>query len=109
MAWPKTGRYSPRKGAKRLPEKVRKRVLRKYPTCQLGIPGICSGKSVECHHLRAAADFDDPDDPRIDREEGIVGVCSACHRYVSARHSAARANPGTRVLREPERHPGILP
>jgi hypothetical protein len=45
--WPKTGRYSPRKGAKRLPEKQRQRILRRYPTCQLAIPGVCTGRSVE--------------------------------------------------------------
>ncbi|MGB8502754.1 hypothetical protein [Mycobacterium sp.] len=108
--WPRTGRYSPRRGAKRLPEKQRQRILRRYPTCTLAIPGICAGVSVECHHVIPAADFDD-DDPRIDAEQGIVGVCRECHRWLSARDSAERAARarGGRHLRTPERHPGIVP
>ena len=79
--WPRTGRYSPRRGAKRLPEKQRQRILRRYPTCTLAIPGICAGVSVECHHVIPAADFDD-DDPRIDAEQEIVGVCRQWHRWL---------------------------
>ncbi len=109
MAWPTRGRYSPRKGAKRLPERQRQRILRRYPHCQLAIHGICTGRSFEVHHIRDAADYDDPNDQRIDASSGLVGVCSECHRWLSARRSAARANVGTRVLREKERHPGVLP
>ena len=109
MVWPRSGRYSPRKGKKRLPEAVRRRVLKRFPQCQLGIRNVCTGRSVERHHLRDCADYDDPNDPKIDLEEMLIGVCHQCHVYVSARRSAARANLGTRVLREKERHPGVLP
>lgn len=108
MAWTGDRRTRPRNGARRLPEKLRRRVLRRYPTCQLAIPGICTNTSTEVHHQRPAAEFA-PDDPNVDSEDGLVGVCAPCHRRVSARDSAARANLGTRVLREKERHPGILP
>jgi hypothetical protein len=111
MAWPRQGRYSPRKGKKRLPERQRQRILRRYPHCQLAIHGICTGRSVEVHHIRDAADYDDPNDPAIDAESGLIGVCRECHRWLSARRSAERAAGarGGRHLREPERHPGILP
>ncbi|MBB2990256.1 5-methylcytosine-specific restriction endonuclease McrA [Mycolicibacterium iranicum] len=108
MSWTGDRRTRPRNGARRLPEKLRRRVLRRYPTCQLTIPGICTVTSTEVHHRQAAADFS-PDDPNVDNEDGLVGVCSPCHRRVSACDSAARANLGTRVLREKEPHPGILP
>jgi hypothetical protein len=91
MAWPRTGRYSPRKGAKRLPEKQRQRILRRYPHCQLAIIGICTGKSVEVHHVQDAADGGSDDDFNPDSTPQLVGVCRECHRYVSARNSAARA------------------
>jgi 5-methylcytosine-specific restriction protein A len=112
MAWTQLG---PRKGARRLPEKKRRRILKRYPQCQLAIPGVCTGTSTQVHHLRDAADFDNPNDPRIDAEQidgrpQLIGVCAPCHRHVSARRSAARSSAlnGTRVLREKERHPGIL-
>jgi 5-methylcytosine-specific restriction endonuclease McrA len=105
MAWPQTGRYSPRKGKNRLPESQRRRILKRYPRCQLAIPGVCTVRSLEVHHRVDAADDGG------DNDANLVGVCRECHRYVSARNSAARssANNGTRVLREKERHPGILP
>ena len=49
-----------------------------------------------------------PRDGGPDQDWCLQGVCAACHRYKSARRSAARANVGTRVLREKERHPGRL-
>lgn len=112
MAWERRGN---RKGARRLPERTRRRVLRRYPHCTLNIPGVCTITSTQVHHLRDAADFDDPNDPRIDAENidgqpQLVGVCKPCHTYVSARRSAARSSAlnGTRVMRQPERHPGRL-
>lgn len=106
MAWPKTERYSPRKGARRLPERLRQRILRRYPTCQLAIPGVCTGRSVEVHHHVVDAADGGPDE-----EWNLRGVCRECHRWLSARRSAERAAGarGGRHLREPERHPGILP
>jgi 5-methylcytosine-specific restriction enzyme A len=109
MAWPQRGRYSPRKGAKRLPEKQRQRILRRYPNCQLAIIGICTRRSVEVHHRVDAADGGPDTDFLPDGTRQLVGVCRECHRYIPARISAARANNGTRVMREKERHPGVLP
>jgi hypothetical protein len=108
--WPAKGRYSPRKGAKRLPEKQRQRILRRYPHCQLCIIGVCTGKSVEVHHVVDAADGGPDTDYLPDGTPQLLGVCRECHRYVSARRSAAKGGPnGRRVLREPEQHPGVLP
>jgi hypothetical protein len=56
------------------------------------VHGIRTGKSTECHHVVDAADDDDPNDPAIDSEAGMVGVCRDCHRYISARRSSARGN-----------------
>lgn len=86
-------------------------MLKRYPTCQLAVPGICTGRSTQCHHVIDAAD-DGPDVEFLpDGTPQLVGVCARCHRYVSARNSAARSGAlnGTRAMREPERHPGVLP
>lgn len=109
MAWPQKGRYSDRKGAKRLPESQRRRILRRYPHCQLCIIGVCTITSTEVHHLIDVADGGPDTDFLPDGTRQLVGVCRECHRHVSARNSAARAHNGTRVMREPERHPGLLP
>ena len=108
--WPAKGRHSPRKGANRLPEKQRQRILRQYPVCQLGIAGVCTGRSVEVHHHVDAADGGADTDYLPDGTPQLLGVCRECHRYVSARRSAAKGGvDGRRVFREPERLPGILP
>jgi len=82
-----------------LPERQRRRILRRDPVCQLAVPGVCTGRSEQVDHCIDAAD-DGPDE-----DWNLQGVCAACHRHKSARRSAARANVGTRILREPERHP----
>ncbi|MDN4517287.1 HNH endonuclease [Mycolicibacterium austroafricanum] len=64
--------------------------------------------STEVHHLLPDADGG-TDAEFVNGQPQLVGVCSPCHRRVSARDSAARANLGTRVMREKERHPGIVP
>jgi hypothetical protein len=94
-----------RHGAKRLPEKLRQRILKRYPQCWLALPGRCTGTSTQVHHVIAASEFL-PDDPRIDQEyiDGkpqLVGVCAACHRTETSRQQNA-------WKRVPERHPGIL-
>jgi 5-methylcytosine-specific restriction enzyme A len=50
-----------------------------------------------------------PDDPNIDAEDGLVGVCAPCHRRVSAQTSQKRsvAKQNERK-RKPEKHPGVL-
>jgi 5-methylcytosine-specific restriction enzyme A len=102
--WPAKGQHSPRKGAKRLPERLRQRILKRDPMCKLQIAGVCTGRSEQVDHIIDAAD-DGPDE-----KWNLQGTCAACHRYKSACRSAAKGGPnGRRVLREPERHPGILP
>lgn len=106
MAWSQRGA---RKGARRLPERLRKRVLAKWPQCVLAYPGRCTGKSEQVDHVIDAEDFDDPKDPRIDAEENLRGACRRCHEYKSAvnsqRRSVARQN---EWKRKPEPHPGVL-
>jgi 5-methylcytosine-specific restriction protein A len=96
MAWTKRGE---RKGAKRLPESQRRRILRRYPTCWLALPGICTGTSTQVHHVVDAAD-EGPDD-----DVNLVGVCRPCHTHYSARASARRA---WDWQRKPEKHPGVI-
>jgi len=43
MAWRQRGRYSPRKGAKRLPERLRRRILKRDPLCKLQVPTSAPG------------------------------------------------------------------
>lgn len=104
--WPTKGRHSPRKGATRLPERQRRRVLKRDPVCKLTITGVCIHRSTEVDHIRDAAD-DGPD-----TDDNLQGVCAECHLYKSARRSAARSRGGpngSKVMREKERHPGVLP
>jgi hypothetical protein len=89
-------------------------VLRRFPVCQLALRGVCTGNSTQVHHVLDAADGGSDDDFNPDGTPQLVGVCAECHRYVSARRSAARSRGkggpnGSRVLREKERHPGVLP
>lgn len=102
MAWKQRGE---RKGAKRLPEKLRRRVLHDHPFCALALPGICTGRSTQVHHICDAADFADPNDPRIDAYDNLTGVCAPCHTKHSAQQSARRS---WDWKRKPEKHPGIL-
>jgi len=104
--WPAKGRYSPRRGAKRLPERQRRRILKRDPECRVRIPGVCSLKSTQVDHIIDVADGGP------DEDFNLQGCCAPCHAYKSARTSAAgsRGGPnGSRVLREKERHPGVLP
>jgi 5-methylcytosine-specific restriction endonuclease McrA len=102
--WPRTGRVSPRKGRKRLPEAQRRRILARYPTCQLAIPGICIEKSTQVHHLIDAEDFGP------DTDDNLVGVCKPCHTRVSAQRSQKRSvAKAWDWKRRPEPHPGVLP
>jgi 5-methylcytosine-specific restriction enzyme A len=109
VTWTGDRRQRPRNGARRLPERLRQRVLRRYPACQLAIPGICIVTSTQVHHVQDAADGGPDAEFLPDGAPQLVGVCAPCHRRVSARNSAARSNVGTRVMREKERHPGVLP
>jgi integrase len=84
MAWPQRGRYSRRRGAQRLPERLRQRILRRDPVCKLQIPNICTGRSEQVDHIIDAADGGP------DEGWNLQGCCAPCHRYKSARRSAER-------------------
>lgn len=100
MTWTKRGA---RKGAKRLPERQRQRILGKWPQCCLAIPGKCTGKSTQVDHVIDAEDGGSDDD------ENLRGVCKPCHTYKSAvnsqRRSVAKQN---EWKRRPEKHPGVI-
>jgi 5-methylcytosine-specific restriction endonuclease McrA len=72
--WPRTGRYSPRRGAKRLPEKQRQRILRRDPICKLQIHGVCTGTSEQVDHIVDAADGGP------DEDWNLQGSCGAIFR-----------------------------
>lgn len=90
-----------RKGLRRLPERLRQRVLRRYPTCWLRYPG-CTGASVEIHHILRAADGGHDREFNPDGTPQLVGVCHPCHVAETARQANA-------WKRRPEKHPGLLP
>lgn len=100
MAWSKRGE---RKGAKRLPEPKRRRILAKWPQCWLGVPGKCTGQSTQVHHVVDAEDGGSDDD------DNLRGVCEPCHTYISARNSQRRSVAKQQEWkRKPEKHPGVL-
>ncbi len=80
-------------------------MLKKYPTCWLAIPGVCTGASQEVHHRWPVAAGGTNDLYLPSGEAQLVGVCRKCHARVSVADSAPN---GTRVLREPEPHPGVI-
>ena len=98
MVWQRRGA---RKGAKRLPEPLRRKVLRNHPRCWFAFPGICTGKSTQVHHVCAA------EDGGSDDYENLVGACAPCHTRHSAQESQQRAVAAAwDWQRKPERHPG---
>ncbi|MCV7185576.1 HNH endonuclease [Mycolicibacterium murale] len=101
MAWTGDRRARPRHGARRLPERLRQRVLARDPWCRLQIPGVCTGRSEQVDHVVDDADHGP------DSEDNLQGACTACHRHKSARNSGRRGGGpgGSRVLRQPERRP----
>lgn len=100
MSWDKRGK---RKGAKRLPERQRKRILAKWPQCWLAFYWCCTGKSTEVHHII------DAEDGGSDKDENLRGVCHECHTYESARNSQRRSvAKQNEWKRRPEKHPGVL-
>lgn len=90
----------PRKGQRRLPESQRRRILRDHPFCALALPGICTGRSEEVHHVIDAQDGGGDDDANL------TGVCRACHRRHSARRAQQRATASAwDWKRRPEQRP----
>ncbi|MBB2770546.1 UNVERIFIED_ORG: 5-methylcytosine-specific restriction endonuclease McrA [Mycolicibacterium obuense] len=108
--WPTKGRHSQRKGRKRLPEPLRRRILARYPTCQLAIPGICTRESTQVHHVIDAADGGPDAECLPDGTPQLVGVCKPCHTRVSAQRAQKRSVAAAwDWKRRPEPHPGVLP
>lgn len=107
MAWEKRGA---RKGAKRLPEAIRQRVLARDKklgrTCFFDFSDICTGLSgrIEIHHVI------DAEDGGSDEDHNLISACCPCHRRQSAIDSQKRSvKSANDWKRQPERHPGILP
>lgn len=101
VTWKRRGE---RKGAKRLPERQRQRILARWPECWLKIPGRCTGASEECDHVI------DAEDGGTDEDENLRGACKPCHKYKSAVNSQRRsAAKQAEWKRRPEPHPGVLP
>ena len=101
MTWTRRGA---RKGAKRLPERQRQRILRAWPQCWLAYPGVCTGKSTQVDHVI------DAQDGGPDEDHNLRGACKPCHGLKSARNSQKRSTAKRmEYKRQPERHPGILP
>jgi len=107
MTWDKRGE---RKGAKRLPEKLRKFVINRdrgrNRDCFLRFNDICLGiqqPKVQVHHVI------DAEDGGSDDEDNLITVCTPCHTRHSAiesqKRSVASANDWKR---KPEKHPGVL-
>lgn len=101
MTWSRRGA---RKGARRLPERQRQRILAKWPQCWLAIPGRCTGKSTEVDHVI------DAEDGGSDLDENLRGACRECHEYKSAVNSQRRSMASREVWKtDPRPHPGVLP
>ncbi|AHY84162.1 HNH endonuclease [Mycobacterium phage Tesla] len=107
MAWSERG---DRKGARRMPEKLRREVIKRDRKmgrgCWFLYTDICLGidqPRVQVHHIIDAED-DGPDDL-----DNLVTACTPCHvRYsarVSQKRSVAKQN---EWKRKPEKHPGVL-
>lgn len=106
MAYAKRGA---RKGARRLPERLRLKVLKRdrdlNRRCYFDFSDICTGLTgrVEIHHVV------DAEDGGTDDEENLISACRPCHRRQSGidsqKRSVAAANDWKR---KPEKHPGVL-
>lgn len=100
MTWSRRGA---RKGARRLSERQHQRILAKWPRCWLAIPGRCTGKSTQVHHVI------DAEDGGSDKDDNLRGVCEPCHTHHSARQSQKRSvAKQNEWKRRPEKHPGVL-
>lgn len=107
VTWEQRGE---RKGARRLPEALRQKVIARDRAsgrgCYFGLPG-CLGinqRRVEVHHIRDAEDGGD------DHEFNLITACKPCHTTHSARESQRRSvAKQNEWKRKPEPHPGVLP
>lgn len=72
-------------------------VLTEEPTCSLRI--LCNGApSTEVHHLNNPGDH---------TRTNLTGVCSPCHRTVTARNAATIRNKKYSRRRPEQPHPGV--
>ena len=65
--------------------KKREKFLRKHPLCQIPIPGICTHKATEIHHI------DGRIEDKLTDEKGFRSATRECHKWVHANPEAARA------------------
>lgn len=100
MAWE---RRQPRNNGNRIPEKLRRKILKQYPYCWLRLEDICTLRSEQVHHVLADIDGG-TNDP-----ENLVGVCKPCHVRYSCQDAQKRSvQAAWDWKRQPERHPGVL-
>ncbi len=57
---------------------VRRRMEEMNGTCEGAIPGICTGRATDGHHLKTRARGGTND------YENVCVLCAACHRHVHA-------------------------
>ncbi len=102
MVWTRRGE---RKGAKRLPERLRQEVIARDRArgrgCFFDFDGICLGinqPDIQVHHII------DAEDGGSDAKGNLITACTPCHTHHSARVSGRRA---WDWRRKPERHPSV--
>lgn len=85
--WPATGRHSERRGTKRTPEALRRKVIAKADRCYFSFPDICQWGTgpVEVHHICEA------EDGGRDEETNLAAACRPCHTRWSAQQSQRRS------------------
>lgn len=54
--------------------------------CEIGVPGVCTGRAEQCHHVIIKAQGG-PDQPW-----NLLDACAACHRYVHEHPAEAYEN-----------------
>ena len=75
--------------------RIRPRILRRDPTCQIAYPDICTHASTEVDHIGADDDHTDGN---------LRGVCHDCHKRRTGQQ-ARSVQPNRK--RPPEQHPGL--
>lgn len=96
-------RKPPRNG--RVPDEVRHIVmLRNGGRCEVGFPGICTGRAEEFHHRRSRA---------VGKNPHTVGngcaACHACHDYLTHKSPSAGRDRGAVVSRHYTGDPAYKP
>lgn len=73
-----------RQKQERLYSKKRKVFLEENPLCQIPVPGICTHKATDVHHVDGRVEDDLTD------EEGFRSGCRACHKWTHDHPEEAR-------------------